>query len=826
MSKFFDSMEKDRRGHPAQPHETNQLEQRNRMPDTPSPYLHQYSRNRPEMEYVYSGEGRESGFREYWKMLQKHRRLVLTGSALVFLLGMWWTLSKTPLFTATALLKIEPRTPIVMQAEDRVVQTREESGPYDYYKTQFILLKSRPLAARVITDLQLVDTPVFRDDNKTRVLQQWASSFFVNSELLFSRFLSVLPSSLVTTPASPVQREYTFGIHPRFIAHYLSLLEVKPVEGTRLVEVQFTSPDPVLSQKVANTHASAFIQTTLETRFDLTKEARDFLEKKLAELRTKVQNAEVALNSFRQTRGVVSLEGNENIVIERMIDVNRRLTDATAKRIEMESLLRMTEKKEVRELAQIIDNPLIQQLKATLATQEGEQARLATLYTAVHPRSVEQRLQINHTRRRLDGEVTAVVRKIASDYAAAQVRETTLQQEAQRQQYAALKFKQLGADYAFLKEDADSSRALYERVLKRLHETSIASEGAVSNIEVSELADIPLKPSSPKIGRDLMLFGFASVLFGMGLAFFRNYSDSTVGTPEDVWRIASSPTLGMVPSQRAVSEWSLAASPVSKFSALRWLKHLVGNSDGTSSHELVTSHHPLSLLTECYRNICARLLYSSDERSPQVILVTSAHPGDGKTVTTLNVALTLAQSGRKVVVVDADVRRGRCHTVLHKDSHPGLTTVLVGDIPLPHALQTTSVPGLSFLACGFTYPASPFFLGSPQMQDLVETLREQFEFVLIDSPPAIVVSDAIVLARLCDGVLMVIHGQNTSEESARRLVMELELVKAPILGVVLNGVDFSSAEYAEYRRYTTSTHTSPPPDTAGPAPDLRAEGSL
>jgi capsular exopolysaccharide synthesis family protein len=218
-------------------------------------------------------------------------------------------------------------------------------------------------------------------------------------------------------------------------------------------------------------------------------------------------------------------------------------------------------------------------------------------------------------------------------------------------------------------------------------------------------------------------------------------------------------------------------------------------------------------------------LFSHDEQSPQVILLTSAHPGEGKTVTTLNLAITLAQSGRKVVVVDADVRRGRCHTLLHKENHPGLTAVLAGNVPLQQALQETTIPGLSFLSRGVAVPTSPFSLGSPKMKELVAALRTYFEFVLIDSPPAITVSDAVLLARLCDGVLLVIHGQQTTEESARRLVNELEAVHAQILGVVLNGVDFNGPDYADYRRYAESIDVTMPAETKARARDATVERS-
>lgn len=798
MSKFFQAIEK------AEHERALQKQQ---------PSYVQYPRSFLDAEYESVSENKEPSLRDYWRILLKHRRLAIGGFLFVFVLGACWTLSKTPLYTATATLKIEPRTTMIVQTEDRLTQTTEDAGPYDYYKTQFALLESRLLAARVITEQHLLENPAFSEDEEPGLFNQWVSSLFASLESAVSYLLDLFKPSAPPWQTSSLN-EYVFGIHPSFIAHYQGLLEVKPVSGTRLVEIGFTTASPQLSQQLANAHTAAFIRTALETRFELTKEAREFLEKKLTELRTKIERAEEALNRFRRTRGVVSLEGNENIVVDRMVDVNRRLTEATAKRIELESLYRMTEKKDIKSLSPLIENSLTQQLKASLATQEAEYARLASTYTAAHPRLVELQMQINQVRRRLDREIANVVSKIGSDYANAQTQEATLQDEAQRQQEAALKFKEIGAEYTFLKEEADSSRALYERVLKRLHETSVANEGALSNVEISEPADLPLVPSLPNTKRDLLLITIGGLCLGAGLAWFRDYVDSTVGTPEDVWRVASSPTLGVIPAQGALQQWPSLSYQLSKFPSLRRLTQVEVATGGASSLELVTAHPPLSVLAESYRNICARLLFAYEEQSPQVILLTSAQPGDGKTVTTLNLAITLAQSGRTVVVVDADVRKGRCHKVLQRENRYGLTTVLAGEVSLEEAIQDTEVPGLSFLSRGVSTSSSPFFLGSPRMKEVIDVLRERFEFVLVDSPPAIPVSDATLLARLCDGVLLVFHGQRTTEESARRVVNELVAVHVFILGVVLNCVDLDSPDYAEYRRYIDAADAAVPEEEA------------
>jgi len=365
-------------------------------------------------------------------MVNKHRRLVALVFVVVVGLGAYLTFSQTPLYTASATLEIGSQDdPTVIQLKELLTMVAQQSRLDAYFETQCALLKSRSLAARVISDLDLGSDPAFTK-NDPSLLDRMRYWFFdlIDSVLTYASSLVRPPPPETQQPLPP--EEFVFGIPPNLIYRYQSFLQVNPVKDTQLVEVVFSTPDPHLSQKLANAHVAAFVRTSLETRFELTAEAREFLQQKRAELQAKVQRAEEALQHFRQENDMVSIEGSENIVIDRMVDLNKRLTEARARRIELESLYRTVENKNSRYLSEIIENNMIQQLRTSVLALEAEQARLSATFTPAHPRLVELNEQIGEARRRLDREIANVVRKIESDYSAARAREEALQAEAER----------------------------------------------------------------------------------------------------------------------------------------------------------------------------------------------------------------------------------------------------------------------------------------------------------------------------------------------------------------------------------------------------------
>ena len=768
-----------------------------------SPWRMQHPPEEAEAEYSYHpAESEGPHLRQYWKILLKHRRLIVPIFLVLFGLGAYLTFSATPLYTATATLKIEPQDPVVVQVQE-MLATQAAASPYDYYQTQFTLLQSSPVAAKVITELGLESNPYLINGNPSmlRKVRSWVRYFVTPVMNYVSKFLAPTPEEDASPP------ELAYGVDPGLLYNYLTdFLVVNPVKNTRLVQVMFTTPSPRLSQKLANAHVAAFIRTTLETRFELSQEAREFLQKKLGELKVKTQRAEDALQRFRQAHGVVSLEPNENIVIDRMVDLNKRLTEARARRIEQESLYRTVANQNSRYLSEIIDNQVIQQLKTGLLALEAEQARLLATFTPDHPRLVELNTQIRQAHQRMDREITNVVHRIESDFGAARAKEEALQAEVDRQQQAALNLKEVGAEYAVFQAEVDSSKVLKESILKRLNETIVLNDVPVSSLQISERAEMPTIPSSPQIPRNLLVAAAGGLFLGVGLAFFLEYMDSIIRTPEDVWRAVSVPTLGTVPHLGSLRHRMYGYGHLLKPSSTKngVAHHPVAASGPSFPQELTLAHHPLSIIAESYRTIRTALLLSQAEQPPQALLLTSAYPGEGKTVTTLNLAIALAQGGCTVVVIDADLRKGCCHTLLRRQNNRGLSNVLAGSLTLEEGVQATPVTGLAFLSRGTIPPNPAELLGSRRMKDILQVLRERFDFVLIDSPPTIAVSDAAVLSQLCDGVVLVMHGQKTTTEMARRAVERLELAHARILGVVLNGIDIRNPDYIDYHQYYSS----------------------
>ena len=578
-----------------------------------------------------------------------------------------------------------------------------------------------------------------------------------------------------------------------------------------------TTPDPKLSQQLADGHGEAFIRMTRETRFNLTKEALLFLDAKNDELKEKLEKSEKALNQFRQQHGVVSLDKGENVFVDRLVEQNRQLTIAQTQRIEAESLHRMVENKNAQYLSQVINHGVIAQLKGSLANLEAEQARFSAVFKPDHPRFSELTQQIAEARRALNHEIGNIIQGIESNYRAALAREQALRVEVNKQQQIALGMKQIGVQYAVLQEEVNVNRTLYESVLKRLSETAVSNDVAVSNMQIAEKGETPLFPSSPQKEFNLLFAGALGILLGVGLAFGLEYFDSSVRNPDIVWRVIAKPTLGTVPHTASLGPLYGGRRRLTRASSMQlpvpvpnWLRTWRAFDNGHNG--LLLSQQPESIIADSFRTIRTALFFSQAAKPPQVILITSASAGEGKTVTTLNLAIAFAQGGKSVLVIDADLRKGRCHRAFGLPNHTGLTNVLTGSLPVEDNVWPTAVAGLSLLPRGPVPPYPPDLLGSEKMREILEKLRQSFDLIVIDSPPATFMTDAAVISGLCDGVILVVHGQRTPVGLARQAMERLAMVQAHILGVVLNGVDIRNPEYAYYRGYTSYVDPLPADD--------------
>ena len=379
-----------------------------------------------DLEYYYSDREATKHLRDYWQVLLKRIRYMVPIFCGTVILGFVMTVFSPTLYTARSTLKIEPQNPSFTGYGETPQGLTGGGDRYDYYQTQYALLNGAPLAARVIKTLGLQTNPALTTSRFNLV--SWVMG---SIEGVLNSIAGLFQTQSGGGRGRPTT--YELGVDPGLVGRYRSFLNIVPVKNTRLVDVSFSTPDPRLSQELANSHATAFIQMILENRFNLTQEARDFLQKKLAELRGKVVRAENELNSFRQKHGVVSMDKGENIVVDRLVDINKQLTQARSERIQAESLFQMTRNKNAEYLAQVLSNPLIVQIKGTLANLETEKGRLSSIYTPEHPRLQELNQQIAEAKRGMAAEVGTIVRGIESNYAAVRSREQALEDEAKRQ---------------------------------------------------------------------------------------------------------------------------------------------------------------------------------------------------------------------------------------------------------------------------------------------------------------------------------------------------------------------------------------------------------
>ena len=754
-----------------------------------------------EAGYYDPDQNRETHLRDYWNILAKRMRHMVTIFCSVVALGLIVNFLSPTQYTAKSTLQIEPQDLKITGVGGVGEGLREGGGPYDYYQTQYALLKSGSLAARVITKLGLASNPSFKQSTN---LFKWAYNWIVGSVVgaLDSVGRSMRGES---APQEPPVVRYELGVSPYMVGRYLSYLTVTPIRNTRLVDLTFETSESKVHPGTGQRSRHRVYSDDLGKPLQPHSRGAGLSRKKTRGTQTSGAKGGKRNEPFSPGARRRIAEKGENIVVDRLVDLNKELTKVRAERIQAESLFQMTRNKNSQYLAQVLSNTLIMQIKGTLANLETEKGRLLSTYTSEHPRIQELNQQIAEARKGLNAEINNIMQGIESTYSATRGKEQALEAEAKKQQDMALGLKQVGVDYAALNEEVVVNRGLYETVLKRLNETSVGNDLAAANIQVMQRAELPLYPSSPNTFRNLILAVFLGLFLAVGSAFFLEYMDATIHTPQQVWAAVLA-TLGAVPHLKSLPN---RYNPALSSNGRSQRKLSFRKSGKPISKELVVARDQLSLLAESYRTIRTAILFSRAEHPPKVILLTSPCPNEGKTVTTLNLAIALAQNGKRILVIDGDLRMGRCHQLVNLKNQEGLSNVLTGQANLAQCIQPTTVPSLHLLPRGVFAPNPADLFMSQKMRDVLNELRDQFDFIVIDSPPVIAVSDAAILSTISDGVVLVFHGQKTTTPSARRAMERLERVGAPILGVILNGIDIRHPDYVDYRSYYSSYSSGP-----------------
>ena len=720
---------------------------------------------------------------DYVRVLYKRRWTVATAFAVVFLSIVVYTLTATRIYEARVQILIEKENTNVVDFKQVFEQNQITD---DYYQTQYKILQSRTLARRTIDALKLWDRPQLNplpDDSLT--LRQvvaapagWLAGWFKASE-----------------PAEPALPDETKA-QSNTIDVFLDDLTVSPVRNSRLVDVKFRSPDPALAANVVNLLAKGYIEQNLEFKFMSSKEASDWLGQRLAEQRKQVDTSEQALQRYREQTDSVSLEERQNIVVQKLTDLNAAVTRAKTERIQKEAAYNQIrtlqdDRTTLDTLPAIVSNVFVQQQKAELANLQRQRAQLSDTLGPRHPDMAKLGFAIQDAEAKIQVEIGKVVQSMGNDYQQALAQEQSLTNALEQQKRDALALNRTGIEYGVLARDAASNRQIFESLMQRTKETGISGELKTSNVRVVDAAETPRKPVTPNVPMNLLLALFGGGTLAVGLAFFFEYLDNTIKSPEEVKQHLGLPFLGMVPALF----------------------------DNAIENPLINNGVPPSF-SESFRAVRTSLLFCSADEGARTVVITSTGPGEGKTLVATNLAAALAQARQRVLLIDADMRKPRVHTVFGKPQQPGLSNVLVGTGKASESVHATAVPGLWVMPAGHLPPDPAELLGSKRFKDLIASVAEHFDWVMIDTPPVMAVTDSSVVAHMATGVLFVIGAEMTSRRAAQRALEQLEHGRAKVVGAVLNRVDlqhnpyyyseYYRSEYSDYYQKSTGTSSVAP----------------
>jgi exopolysaccharide transport family protein len=715
--------------------------------------------------------------RDYLRVILKHRWTVITVFAVIVIMVTIHAFTATPIYEAHARLVIEKENPKVVSIQE--VMAVDASGT-DYYQTQYKIIESRAVARDVLRRLSPAD--------REKLFPKPEDGVISNFKQTVQSWIASIRSLLKTTEDEGAGQITAEGSEENErVSALIGRIKVNPIRNSRLLDVGFEAEDPVLAAKVVNTIADAYIDQNLETKLAAVQNAVKWLHNRIEEERDKVEKAEHSLLRYKERHGIITdfTSDVEKITAQKLAEMNTQVVEAESKRVEAETRYRQatalaSSPDMLGSIPEVLDNELIQNIKSMEVELYKRMSELSKKYGRKHPRMLAIESEIKTLQERKTQEVDRVVSSLRNEYRVALAREESLKAALAKQKKESLDLNQKAIQYGVLQREAESARHMYDLLIKRFKETTLTEDMKTGNIRVIDSAEVSKHPVKPRRQRNILLAIIVGLLTGTGLAFFFEYLDNTIKIPEDVKRHLRIPYLGPVPVFETASK---------------------SNPGQAVNQDLVTLHDSKSTASESYRGIRTNILFSSAESAPQVILITSAGPREGKTMTALNLGITMAQAGSKVMLLDCDMRRPKIHKAFGLAKDHGISNLLVGGEVADGALRHTPIPNLDVIPCGPIPPNPSEMLGSKRMSALLDRLRKAYTHILIDSPPCTAVTDPAVLSKSVDGVVLVIRAGDTPKEMVKNGVAQFQAIGAHILGAILNGVNIDRDKYYYYQYY-------------------------
>ena len=760
----------------------------------------------------YYGNENEILLREYWRAIYKHLWLVIGITVLVTMVATVYVARQPDIYEAQARVQVdlENSNGVSGSAKNSSVIVNNQTTDPAYFNTQLQILSGPGLLRRVVKTLDLPHDQGFMPTQARKrsvwqsLLRMAGSRKAIDPKAAASP--EVPPTEIVAAPTLGDDLAEAKTLVP-YVTVVQNGLKVEPVKETRvggiketrLIDVRFTHSDPQVAAKVVNAVVTVFVRSNLEKKNEANATTGEFLSKRVADLQGQIREGEEKLVNYAKSKEILSLDQNQNTVVERLAVLNRQLLDAEKERTDAEAAFRAAQRPGAAEAKAEDSAKAIAEYETKLADLRAKRDQLLVDNTEewFEVKEVNQQIavlekQLKDTRT----QTTNIVKtNLETRFHEAKAKEDALRAAYEKQRGETMTQNEAAINYRIIQQEIETNKELLTGLLQRSKENDVVLAGTPNNIHIIEYAIAPDEPIGPARLRVIVLAFLLSLGFGIALAILLEYLNDTVRSSEDVEKTLRLPTLAVIP-----------AIGNAKAARRRLLTGIGPN--GRNPRELLLTAEPRSALAEAYRHLRTSVLLSTAGRPPKTILVTSSVPSEGKTTTAINTAITLAQTGAKVLIIDADMRRPRLHSIFDVEKTRGLSSILSSEmneqeilsIVIPMAVEQ-SQNGLFLLTAGPIPPNPAELIGSEQMRRLVSVFEPAFDYIVIDSPPIASFTDGVLLSSLVDGVLLVVHGGRSSRDVVRRSQQLLMDIGAKIFGVVLNNVRIHSHDYHYYQSY-------------------------
>ncbi|HEV7670701.1 MAG TPA: polysaccharide biosynthesis tyrosine autokinase [Thermoanaerobaculia bacterium] len=731
----------------------------------------------PALELAAEPAESEFDITEYVGMLRRHWRLIAACAITALVLGVAHYLITPKEYMAIATVQIERKSAAPVLSDQN---TWDNYWNIEFYPTQYELLRSRGLAERVVRNLDLTNSRNVASDRTAGAAE---------------------PGKAPAVPATAAEDASALGAAAQGL---LGGLSVDPIRSTSLVQIGYRSKDPVYAARVANAFAEAYIDLGIEDRYTSAGKASSFLSSQIETLKSEIQEKENELQRFSRTSDIVGgVDPASNDVLKRLETLNNDFLGAKRVRIEKEARYHELQIAPKETVADSLSGGVVSELRSNQLKMERDYETKLKTYKPDWPAMVSLKADIDKGQQHLKAlieEMGARARSDAfADYQTALRQEQTLASEVSRSKGEAINQSSAAVEYTNLKVEIETRRQMFDELLKKQSETEVSArlQGTRdSNIRIIDSALTPGGPFRPSLRQDVTYGMMLGLLLGVGIALLIEFLDRTIKSPEEIERRLKLPTLAVVPDIAETGRVYGYGGGTGKSAADRG-KAAVPDREQI---ELVPHDRPRSPISEVYRSLRTSLLLSTAEEL-KVIAVTSATAGEGKTATTSNLGVVLAQLGRRVLIVDADLRKPRMHQVFKVSNRSGLVNQLTGVVEPDSVFVETGVPNLWLIPSGPIPPNPSELLSSDRMREWLNAMRARFDYVIIDTPPSLAVTDATIVGALSDGIVLTFRAGKVTREDAKDCAERLRMAELRILGVVLNRHRSEAARYGRKTRY-------------------------